>query len=136
MNAGDTDATIGVGAYVSPTLAAAGHSNLEGVSGQIYSFSSRGPYADGCTGVTLCAPGKITELRQELFLMQCKAYEISSHHIRRGYICCSTMDTRITAPSQWYFHGFTLCMWGCCTLAVIIEGCWKKCTIKPPQESA
>ncbi|GAB4814120.1 hypothetical protein N2152v2_001166 [Parachlorella kessleri] len=57
---GGTDSAIlGIGAYVTPALAAAGHSvrgELES-GGQQYTWSSRGPTPDGDTGVNISAPG-------------------------------------------------------------------------------
>ncbi|KAF6251901.1 subtilase family-domain-containing protein [Scenedesmus sp. NREL 46B-D3] len=55
---GTSSALLGIGAYVSPGLAAAGHS-LRGAlqQGQQYTWSSRGPTADGDIGVALSAPG-------------------------------------------------------------------------------
>jgi hypothetical protein len=55
---GTSSAILGIGAYVSPALAAAGHSlrgELE--AGQQYTWSSRGPAPDGDLGVTFSAPG-------------------------------------------------------------------------------
>lgn len=47
-----------MGAYVSPELAAAGHSVLEApAEGLQYNWSSRGPTADGHVGVAFSAPG-------------------------------------------------------------------------------
>ncbi|KAK9867034.1 hypothetical protein WJX84_006426, partial [Apatococcus fuscideae] len=55
---GTTSAIMGIGAYVSPELAAAGHALREALpQGQAYNFTSRGPAADGDLGVSLCAPG-------------------------------------------------------------------------------
>lgn len=54
---GTSSAIISVGAYVSTDLAAAGHSIREETDGQQYTWSSRGPTADGHLGVTLSAPG-------------------------------------------------------------------------------
>ncbi|KAG2453913.1 hypothetical protein HYH02_002116 [Chlamydomonas schloesseri] len=55
---GTSSALFGVGAYVSPQLAAAGHSVLEApAEGLQYNWSSRGPTADGHTGVAFSAPG-------------------------------------------------------------------------------
>eukprot|EP00892_Ulva_mutabilis_P003276 jgi/Ulvmu1/131/UM001_0135.1 len=60
---GGTSASImSIGAYVSPSSAAAVHSHPvgalpDGWEGQQYNWSSRGPVADGDTGVSFCAPG-------------------------------------------------------------------------------
>lgn len=55
---GTSSALFGVGAYVSPELAAAGHSVLEApAEGLQYNWSSRGPTADGHVGVAFSAPG-------------------------------------------------------------------------------
>lgn len=55
---GTSTAILGIGAYVSPALAAAGHSlrgELE--AGQQYTWSSRGPAPCGDVGVNFSAPG-------------------------------------------------------------------------------
>ncbi|CAL8469996.1 g9538 [Coccomyxa elongata] len=55
---GTSSSIISIGAYVSPGLAAAGHSVREALDkGQQYTWSSRGPTLDGHIGVTLSAPG-------------------------------------------------------------------------------
>ncbi|KAG2434097.1 hypothetical protein HXX76_007824 [Chlamydomonas incerta] len=55
---GTSSALFGVGAYVSPQLAAAGHSVLEApAEGLQYNWSSRGPTSDGHAGVAFSAPG-------------------------------------------------------------------------------
>ncbi|KAG2491863.1 hypothetical protein HYH03_009817 [Edaphochlamys debaryana] len=55
---GTSSALFGVGAYVSPQLAAAGHSVLEAPPvGLQYTWSSRGPTSDGHVGVAFSAPG-------------------------------------------------------------------------------
>jgi len=55
---GTCSSIISVGAFVSPTLASAGHSVRDAIDrGQQYTWSSRGPTADGHTGVVLSAPG-------------------------------------------------------------------------------
>eukprot|EP00951_Prasinocladus_malaysianus_P002621 scaffold18396_cov35-Prasinocladus_malaysianus.AAC.2 len=55
---GTSSAILSIGAYVSPDLAAAGHSVREVErDGQQYTWSSRGPAMDGDIGVTLSAPG-------------------------------------------------------------------------------
>ncbi|WIA34935.1 hypothetical protein OEZ86_013218 [Tetradesmus obliquus] len=55
---GTSSALLGIGAYVSPDLAAAGHSlRQELQQGQQYTWSSRGPTHDGDIGVALSAPG-------------------------------------------------------------------------------
>ena len=57
---GTASAIMSIGAYVSPALAAAGHSlRTEVAAGadQSYTWSSRGPTADGAVGVSVCAPG-------------------------------------------------------------------------------
>ncbi|GIL86265.1 hypothetical protein Vretifemale_14673 [Volvox reticuliferus] len=55
---GTSSALFGVGAFVSPKLAAAGHSVLEApLQGLQYNWSSRGPTPDGHIGVAFSAPG-------------------------------------------------------------------------------
>ncbi|KAL2334720.1 hypothetical protein Fmac_015933 [Flemingia macrophylla] len=55
---GTSSSIIGVGAYVSPAMAAGAHSVVEPPSeGLEYTWSSRGPTADGDLGVCVSAPG-------------------------------------------------------------------------------
>ncbi|RMZ56485.1 hypothetical protein APUTEX25_001332, partial [Auxenochlorella protothecoides] len=55
---GTSSAILGVGAWVAPEMAAAGHALREPLrDGQQYNWSSRGPAPDGDVGVALCAPG-------------------------------------------------------------------------------
>ncbi|GJP41683.1 hypothetical protein CLOM_g1324 [Closterium sp. NIES-68] len=55
---GTTSSIIGIGAYVSPALAASSHLTLDALpDGQQYTWSSRGPTPDGHEGVCVSAPG-------------------------------------------------------------------------------
>ncbi|KAK9809052.1 hypothetical protein WJX72_008467 [[Myrmecia] bisecta] len=55
---GTSSSILAIGAYISPELAAAGHSvRLPPAEGQQYTWSSRGPTPDGHQGVVLSAPG-------------------------------------------------------------------------------
>lgn len=55
---GTSSSIIGIGAYVSPAMAAGAHCVVEPPSeGMEYTWSSRGPTADGDLGVCLSAPG-------------------------------------------------------------------------------
>jgi tripeptidyl-peptidase-2 len=60
---GSSSCILGIGAYVSPALAKAGHSvrsteeHIGETGGQQYTWSSRGPTADGDVGVCFSAPG-------------------------------------------------------------------------------
>ncbi|KAF9598265.1 hypothetical protein IFM89_026096 [Coptis chinensis] len=55
---GTTSSIVGIGAYVSPTMAAGAHCVVEPPSeGLEYTWSSRGPTAYGDLGVSISAPG-------------------------------------------------------------------------------
>uniref|UniRef100_A0A453P817 Peptidase S8/S53 domain-containing protein n=5 Tax=Triticinae TaxID=1648030 RepID=A0A453P817_AEGTS len=55
---GTSSSIIGIGAYVSPAMAAGAHCVVQPPSeGMEYTWSSRGPTADGDLGVSISAPG-------------------------------------------------------------------------------
>ncbi|XP_050554700.1 tripeptidyl-peptidase 2 isoform X2 [Spodoptera frugiperda] len=63
---------IGVGAYVSPEMMSAAYSMRSRVCGGAFSWSSRGPAADGAAGVTLCAPGGAVAAVARFTLRNCQ----------------------------------------------------------------
>jgi len=54
---GTASAVLGVGAYLSPAMLAAEYAAIETLAEAPYSFTSRGPAADGALGVDIFAPG-------------------------------------------------------------------------------
>jgi tripeptidyl-peptidase-2 len=54
---GSCDDLISVGAYVNPETMTAAHSSLDVVEGTSYTWSSRGPQANGSLGYSIYAPG-------------------------------------------------------------------------------
>ncbi|XP_022822336.1 tripeptidyl-peptidase 2 isoform X2 [Spodoptera litura] len=63
---------IGVGAYVSPEMMSAAYSMRARLSGGAFSWSSRGPAADGASGLTVCAPGGAVAAVARFTLRNCQ----------------------------------------------------------------
>ncbi|CAH0592745.1 unnamed protein product [Chrysodeixis includens] len=63
---------IGVGAYVSPEMMSAAYSMRARVCGGAFSWSSRGPTADGAAGVSVCAPGGAVAAVARFTLRNCQ----------------------------------------------------------------
>ena len=101
---GTSSAVLGIGAYLSPALAAAGHSvrgELEG-GGQNYTWSSRGPTPDGDTGVNFSGEG----MGREGWMRGCGgrlalglAWLLLLLYQRCCYCCCHRRVQRLVAPS-------------------------------------
>ncbi|XP_012543904.3 tripeptidyl-peptidase 2 isoform X2 [Bombyx mori] len=63
---------IGVGAYVSPEMMAAAYSMRQRVCGGAFSWSSRGPAADGALGLSVAAPGGAVAAVARFTLRNCQ----------------------------------------------------------------
>ncbi|XP_075977565.1 tripeptidyl-peptidase II [Anticarsia gemmatalis] len=63
---------IGVGAYVSPEMMSAAYSMRARLCGGAFSWSSRGPAADGAAGLSVCAPGGAVAAVARFTLRNCQ----------------------------------------------------------------
>jgi tripeptidyl-peptidase-2 len=109
---GTSSSILGIGAYVSPSLAEAGHSvrslppsdeaGSGGVAGQQYTWSSRGPTMDGDLGVNFSAPGGAIAPVPSWCLAKRQLMWVASSdepNMMAMPHFCSSLD------QEWYLHG-------------------------------